>query len=396
MIYQYRKDGTFVTEHASIKAASRKTGIDKSNISRCVSGKRYSAGGFKWSRIRIEDQSNENITTNFSSYQEMVKSAGYELDEVQSTKIWQTSKGELRFSIVTKDSKEDETDRLKELKDELLKELTEKSPCLAKVSYPKRNDIPPCAIEISLPDHHFGKLAHIEETGADYNLDIAAELYLDSIKQLYQKVIGNNIERFILPIGNDLINSDNHKQTTTRGTQMHDSHRGPIVFRKVIASVVEAITFLRSKAPVDVIMVPGNHDFETTFSVGEVLDAWYRNDSNVNIDNGLSSYKYYKYGKNLVGFDHGDKIKGPVLATKILKDNKDILADVEFFEWHLGHVHKEMLNEYNGVKVRNLPSLCPADAWHKFFGYDHLRCAQAHIWNKELGYEGYVQVNKIK
>mgnify|MGYP003110702094 CR=1 FL=1 len=394
MVYQYTKEGAFIAEYKSINGASKATGIERANISRCISGKRNYAGGYTWSRIDSEDQSNDNITTNFSSYQEMVKSAGYELDEVQSTKIWQTSKGEVRFSIVTKDSKEDDSDNLKEQKDLLLKELSENAPCLAKVSYTTNKNIPPCAIEISLPDHHFGKLAHAEETGEDYNLEIAAKLYLETIKELYQKVVGNNIERFVLPIGNDLLNSDNHKQTTTRGTQMHDSHRGPVVFRKVIASIVEAITFLRSKAPVDIIMVPGNHDFESTFSVGEVLSAWYRNDSNVNIDNGLSSYKYYKYGKNLVGFDHGDKIKGPVLATKILKDNKNILADVEFFEWHLGHVHKEMLNEYNGVKVRNLPSLCPADAWHKFYGYDHLRCAQAHIWNRQLGYEGYVQVNK--
>lgn len=392
MVYQYKKDGTFVAEHKSIKAAMRATGIDRGNISRCVNGKRATAGGYKWKLESSEELSNTNKNAN---YRDLVTEAGYDLDQVKSVKIWQTVKGETRFSIVANNNLDEDVETLEDLKEDLLRDLSEKSVELPKVRYPKsKKDLSPCAVEISLPDHHFGKLAHAEETGDDYNLDIAAELYLDTIKKLYQKVIGNNIERFILPIGNDLINSDNFRQTTTKGTPMHDSHRGPVVFRRVIASVVEAINFLRSKAPVDVVIVPGNHDFETTFSVGEVLSAWYRNDKHVNIDNGLSSYKYYKYGKNLVGFDHGDKIKGQVLATKILKDNKDILADVEFFEWHLGHVHKEMLNEFNGVKVRNLPSLCPADAWHKFHGYDHWRCAQAHIWNRDLGYEGYVQVNK--
>lgn len=392
MIQKLTKQGKLIKEYKSVTEASKKTGIPNTNIYKCINGKRNSAGGYKWKNTEEIGLENVNENTNIS-YQDLVASSGFSTDDVKSVKIWQTMKGEVRHSVVVKEE-EDEMS-LKEIKDGLLEELSKAATTLPKVNYPKfKENIDVCAVEISLPDHHFGKLAHAEESGDDYNLDIAAELYLNTIKKLYRKVIGNNIERFILPIGNDMINSDNHRQTTTKGTPMHDSHRGPLVFRKAIASVIEAINFLRERAPVDVIIVPGNHDFETTFAVGEVLAAWYRWDENVKVDNGLTSYKYYKYGKNLVGFDHGDKIKGQVLATKILKDNKENIADVEFFEWHLGHLHKEVLNEYNGVKVRHLPSLCPADAWHKFHGYDHLKCAQAHIWNKNTGYEGYVQVNK--
>jgi len=393
MIYQYNLEGDLIGSFPSFSNAGKNTGIHKANIRSCALGKRKTAGGFKWSSdITEQTIENKNITTH-KGYKELLDEAGYKDSNVKSIKIWQTMKGETRYSIIPNTDEDEKS--LKEIKDELLKELSAVPKEFPKVQYPKYKDhISKCAIEVSLPDHHFGKLAHAEETGDDYNLDIAAELYINTIKELYRKVIGNNIERFILPIGNDMINSDNHKQTTTKGTPMHDSHRGPLVFRKAIASVIEAINFLRERAPVDVIIVPGNHDFETTFTVGEVISAWYKDVDEVNVDNGLTSYKYYKYGKNLVGFDHGDKIKGQVLATKILKDNKENIADVEFFEWHLGHLHKEMLNEFNGVKVRHLPSLCPADAWHKFHGYDHHRCAQAHIWNRNTGYEGYVQVNK--
>jgi len=393
MIQQLSKKGKVVAEFNSVKEASRKTSIVKTNIYRCIRGERNTAGGYKWKNTDALELDNTNENSNIS-YEQLVASSGFSVEDVKSVKIWQTMKGEVRHTVVVKG--EDDTEvSLKDIKDGLLEELSKEAKPLPKVKYPKFKDhVDKCAVEISLPDHHFGKLAHAEESGDDYNLDIAAELYLNTIKKLYRKVMGNNIERFILPIGNDMINSDNHRQTTTKGTPMHDSHRGPLVFRKAIASVIEAINFLRERAPVDVIIVPGNHDFETTFAVGEVLAAWYRGEKNVNVDNGLTSYKYYKYGKNLVGFDHGDKIKGQVLATKILKDNKENIADVEFFEWHLGHLHKEVLNEFNGVKVRHLPSLCPADAWHKFHGYDHLKCAQAHIWNKNTGYEGYVQVNK--
>ena len=47
-IVQLDMDGTFIAEYSQVKFATKETGIGGSHISSCCTGKRKSAGGFKW------------------------------------------------------------------------------------------------------------------------------------------------------------------------------------------------------------------------------------------------------------------------------------------------------------------------------------------------------------
>ena len=47
-VVQMTIDGLFISEHYSINHAERVTGVKSRNISKCVSGKRKSTGGFRW------------------------------------------------------------------------------------------------------------------------------------------------------------------------------------------------------------------------------------------------------------------------------------------------------------------------------------------------------------
>ena len=124
-----------------------------------------------------------------------------------------------------------------------------------------------------------------------------------------------------------------------------------------------------------------------------LLDAWYRNNPNVTVNNDITPFKYHKYGVNLLGFNHGDKVSGVNLALKMLMDNKEDLAGVTTMQWHLGHLHKLKEDEYQGIRVKHCPSLCSADAWHFEHGYSAQRCSQAYIWSKTQGYVGHLQHN---
>lgn len=48
VVYQYTLDGKYLKDFTSIAYASRSTGVPKSSISNCCSGKYETAGGFKW------------------------------------------------------------------------------------------------------------------------------------------------------------------------------------------------------------------------------------------------------------------------------------------------------------------------------------------------------------
>lgn len=49
-VYQYSKQGDFITSYPSLSEAERITGISHSNIIKVLQGKRYSAGGYRWSK----------------------------------------------------------------------------------------------------------------------------------------------------------------------------------------------------------------------------------------------------------------------------------------------------------------------------------------------------------
>lgn len=56
---QYTPDGKLVNVFANTKEASRKTGINDSNISRSATGKRYAAGEFLWRYVSSRHDLNE-------------------------------------------------------------------------------------------------------------------------------------------------------------------------------------------------------------------------------------------------------------------------------------------------------------------------------------------------
>jgi hypothetical protein len=56
-------------------------------------------------------------------------------------------------------------------------------------------------------------------------------------------------------------------------------------------------------------MVPGNHDYERNFYLGDSLEGWFYNNPNVTVDNSANPRKYYKYGQVLIGYTHGNEEK---------------------------------------------------------------------------------------
>ena len=327
------------------------------------------------------DNGNESVITEFQTFLDKNEIAP---DDVKSVKFWQTMSGDQRFSVVTKG---DEASK-HELKKEIEDFAAQYSPEVDKVAHYNKDTFKkdPSVYEISLPDIHYGKM-----TGEP--LEDLEKHFMACVQDLVVKGSGLNIEKFLLPIGNDGMNSEGMRRTTTKGTPQEDNADWKDTFRGYWRLMVTAIDYLKLIAPVHVIVISGNHDFERMFYAGDVISGWYKNDKNVTVDNDLEQRKYFEYGKNMIMFTHGDKEKTAEMPLIMATEQPLMFARCEFREAHCGHLHKEMVNEYRGIKVRFLPSICSNDSWHKAMGYESRRTAQAHIWSKERGYEGYLQTN---
>ena len=330
----------------------------------------------EWVQERMNNDNGHDLSQS-QAFSKHLLDNGLTMADVKSVKFWQNMMGEQRYSIVTHNQWHEQP----QVKDELLNYIKSQSHKVKKIKYSKPKD--PVLYEISLPDIHYGKITD-DAPGA------IEEYYIKAIMDLHKKADGLEIDRFLLPVGNDGLNSEGYSRATTKGTPQQDHMMWRQSFRGYWHLVMKAIDYLAQFAPVDVVVVQGNHDFERMFYVGEVLDAMYHNNKNVTVDNSLDVRKYYEYGTNMIMFTHGDKEKTQELPLLIATDLPGFLVLL----LHCGHKHKEMLNEYMGTKVRFIPSICGNDAWHKTQGYvGTLRCGQGFIWNKNRGLEGYLQTN---
>tara|TARA_R110002095_G_scaffold196461_1_gene175336 strand:- start:1119 stop:2279 length:1161 start_codon:yes stop_codon:yes gene_type:complete len=324
------------------------------------------------------ENNNESVITEFQTFLDTNDIAP---TDVSSVKFWQTMSGQQRFSVVTKNEGRNVSEIKKEIEDfaAIYSPVVPKASLLNKLS-------DPVVYEVSLPDIHYGKVH-------GYTLKEIEHQFIGVVKDLVEKAKGLDIERFLLPIGNDGMNSEGMRRTTTKGTPQEDSASWKETFRGYWALMVTAIDYLKTIAPVDVIVISGNHDYERMFYAGDVISGWYRNDKNVTVDNSEESRKYYEYGVNMIMLTHGDNEKAAEMPLIMATEQPEMFARSTHREAHCGHFHKEMVNEYRGVKVRFIPSICPNDEWHKRMGYAAKRTGQAYIWNKEVGLEGYLQSN---
>jgi hypothetical protein len=164
---------------------------------------------------------------------------------------------------------------------------------------------------------------------------------------------------------------------------------------------------------VDVVMIPGNHDLESVFSLGEYLRAWYRKDSCVNIDNRAAVRKYYEYGQVMLQLMHGSEETTAVTCAELAAgEQKEMWGRTTYRETHQGHRHKSMgkgqtkvkyqtdYDERLGYTVRIIRALSEQDDWH--FGkafVENIQGAEHFIWSAERGlkaHEFYTVPNDLK
>lgn len=271
----------------------------------------------------------------------------------------------------------------------------------------------PCLLEIAIFDPHIGMLAWGKEVGKAYDSEIAARDYGEAAQHLLSFGTLYPVERILFVVGNDLLHVDTTAPgarkggATTAGTPQDIDSRLSKMFTTARRAVVEAIDRARLIAPVDVLVVPGNHDASSMYRLGEVLAAWYRNDSEVEVIYSPNKRQFYGYGKNLLMFTHGEEYKRQrdnlvtIMATEA-PAHLWVASEGGHREIHTGHNHIAMagrytptsdLTESRGIRTRSLPGLTPEDSWHHEEGYKHRRTATALAFRQSGGIVGLHEFN---
>lgn len=286
-----------------------------------------------------------------------------------------------------------------EFRERLLDDMRKHAP---KYKAPKRRTVSgDFAIEPALFDLHFGKLAWGIETGENWDVGLADDATRKATDELFGKTshLHKHTSEIVLPIGNDQLHTDRGNYFTTSGTLLEADGRWQRSFTRARDANVHMIDLWRQVAPVRVFIVSGNHDNERMFVMGCVLEAWYRNCEDVIVDNSPTYRKLWSWGDVAVGFEHGDKNgRGKArdqLPQKFENEFRERWSRARWREIHVGHYHQEKEDIHKGSNadhqaiVRTIPSLSATDRYHAEHGWRGIPNAEAHVWHREKGKEGY-------
>jgi hypothetical protein len=257
-------------------------------------------------------------------------------------------------------------------------------------------------LEISIMDLHLGLRCFKGASDHSYSPEDAGSLMMTMLDNLIDLAkIYAPYEKIIFVIGNDFLHADNFSNTTSSFTPQPEADAWQNTFLHGERLGLAIVERLRQEAPVKIIAVPGNHARQSEISLSRIINAYYHKDKDVEVDAGLSPYKFHLYGVNLLGFEHGHSIRQQVRLAALMANECRLEGwqQARYCEWHLGDQHrkasgKPMHFEEQGVSVEFLPGLVVPNEWHRLHSFNwQKRAGMAFVWDKTAGPISRFQVN---
>lgn len=280
-----------------------------------------------------------------------------------------------------------------QIKDEMIAEMKKHAPRYPKI---KREKTSPHLLIIDPADIHINKLALAEETGDEYNIEIALNRVFKAVDEILLRSETYNIEKIILVIGNDVLNTDNKSGTTAGTPQDMETmwHRAFKVARQMYVQVIEQLV---SRADVHIIFNPSNHDYYSGFMLADALFCWFHRHKNITWDIEIKHRKYYTYGQNLIGTSHGDGARENDLPMLMATEAKE-WSNTTYRYFYLHHVHhkrqiKYIVGDKQQITIEYMRSPSGADGWHSRNGYHAPKSIEGFIHHKDNGQIARLTVN---
>ena len=231
---------------------------------------------------------------------------------------------------------------------------------------------PFCAV-VGLTDFHWGKYGDIGETGEAYNRDIAEHRLFRATQDVFSQVARlGRPEKLLVPIGSDFLHIDNPKGMTTDGTPQDMDGTPAEILVSACKLMEDWIHTLRQVAPVELVLMSGNHDRMLGLALLLYLEALFRGKKDVTARLDRQPRVYRTYGKNLLGFVHGDGVKKTQdMAGLMAREAAAEWSQCPFRTIYTGHLHyeKSETDVAFGVTRRQIPSLSGTDRWHSLNGF---------------------------
>lgn len=243
-------------------------------------------------------------------------------------------------------------------------------------------------------DHHLGMRAWGKETN-DTDHDTKSGITLLKRAAEYCLPAPGEVQKILLVALGDFWHADTRTPVTERSGHildvdsrwMHVLQVGVLAFRSIIEEAA------RRAPEVEVVFVPGNHDYHTSCAAAMILEAAYEASPQIKIVVPTSNLIPIVHGKTLLAFTHGDRIQARRLQAVVSADFPVLWGNTKYRYGHCGHIHQtrrggvymDGRDEAEGLLVEHHPILPPRDAYAANEGYRSQRATHVIDYHAEYG-----------
>lgn len=239
-----------------------------------------------------------------------------------------------------------------------------------------------------ITDYHAGMLAWHEETGADWDLQIAEDTLVKWFAQAIEQSPQADVAVFS-QLG-DFLHFDSLEAVTPASRHILDADtRFQKLVRTVIRVIRRVVRMLLEKYPkVHIKWCDANHDPASSAWMREFLMALYDKEPRIEVDNSADTYYCFEWGKTALFFHHGHKRKVANVDTVFAAKFREVFGRTEHAYAHMGHYHSIDIKETNLMLVTQHRTLAAPDAYASRGGWMSGREAQVITYHKEYGQVG--------
>ena len=236
-----------------------------------------------------------------------------------------------------------------------------------------------------LTDFHLGMLAWGEETGADWDTDIAEAMLVDWFAAAIAQAPAAELAVFG-QLG-DFLHWDGMDAVTPASKHLLDADTR---FQKLVRVAIRAIRrvigmLLAKHQRVHVLMAEGNHDPASSIWLREWLAASFENEPRVTVDTSPDPYYCVEWGSTALFFHHGHKRKPKDIDTVFAAKFREVFGRTQHAYAHMGHLHHIDVKETNLMVVEQHRTLAAPDAYAARGGWMSGRDATVVTYSKQHG-----------
>ncbi|AZF89825.1 hypothetical protein P9608_gp40 [Escherichia phage vB_EcoS_PNS1] len=284
--------------------------------------------------------------------------------------------------VITEQDKERQLEAMRAVVEGMNSEITPAAPV-------KAPPVPIQALDLlnlyTVSDFHLGMLAWGEETGEDWDMAIAEDLFYRWFVEAFARA--PDAGTAVINILGDMAHFDSLDAVTPASGHILDADtRYQKLVRYMIRMVRNVVELaLQKHHKVKLLIVQGNHDESGMIWLAEMFNTLYENEPRVDVDTSPDVYKMVQHGKTTLFFHHGHKARFDAIEQVMIAKFRQEFGSSEYSYAHVGHLHHQKIVESRNMIVEQHRTLAAKDAYASRGGWMSGRSANVITYSANYG-----------